>query len=272
MRLGMSLPNDLGDGRPFTGDALADAARNIEAAGFDSVWAFDAVGRGFMTADPLVSLSVAAAVTRRVELGTGVLQVPLRHPVALARQVLTTQLASGNRLLFGVGAGSTQADFTALDVDFTARFRLLDQSLATMKKLWAGETVNGARIGPIWPAVLGGPPVMIGSWAGGRWIERAAREFDGWVGSGARSTWGLLATGIARFRSLGGRRAVATNVVVRLGDETSPDGPDDPCDLRCTRAVAAARLRRLQDMGFDDVVLVSREVGLEPLRELRALA
>lgn len=272
MRLGMSLPNALDEGRQFTGETLADAARNIEAAGFDSIWAFDAVGRGFMTADPLVALSVAAAVTRRVELGTGVLQVPLRHPVALARQVLTTQLASGNRLLFGVGAGSTEADFKALGVDFKARFRLLDQSLAAMKKLWADEAVDGARIGPIWPAVLGGPKVMIGSWAGGRWIERAAREFDGWVGSGARSTWGLLEHGIARFRALGGRRAVATNVVVRLGDSASPDGPDDPCDLRCPRDVAAARLRRLRDMGFDDVVLVSRQIDLEPLREIRALA
>lgn len=272
MRLGMSLPNDRGDGRPFDGNTLADAARNIEAAGYDSIWAFDAVGRGFFTADPLVSLAVAASVTRRAELGTGVLQVPLRHPVALARQVLTTQLASGNRLLFGVGAGSTEADFKALGVDFKARFRLLDASLAAMKALWAGEAVDGARIGPIWPAVLGGPPIMIGSWAGGRWIERAAREFDGWVASGARSTWGLLESGIARFRALGGRRAVVTNVVVRLGEAPSPDGPDDPCNLRCPRDVAVGRLKRLRDLGFDDCILVSRDVDPGPLGEIRALA
>jgi hypothetical protein len=142
-----------------------------------------------------------------------------------------------------------------------------------MKQLWKGEAVGETRLGPIWPAVLGGPPVMIGSWAGGRWIERAAREFDGWVASGARSNWGLLASGIARFRSLGGRRAVVTNVRVQLGDgPASPDGGDDPFDLRCPRDVAIARLRRLKDMGFDDVVLVSRQVDPDSLRQLRTLA
>jgi len=252
--------------------SLADAARRIEAAGFESAWAFDAIGRGFLLADPLTALSVAATVTRHIELGTGVLQVPLRNPVELAQRVLTTHLVSGGRLRLGVGAGSTTADFEALGIDFASRFRRLDESLSIMRRLWANERVGRASLEPVWPEARGGPPVLIGSWAGSRWIERAAREFDGWVGSGARSTWRLLREGIARFRDLGGRRAIVTNVVVHLdGQAPSPDGPDDPCDLKCPKEVARERLHRLLALGFDDVVLVTRRHDAEHLQELHEL-
>jgi len=271
-RFGIALPAGGRSGPALEAQSLAEAARRIEAAGFDSAWAFDAIGRGFLLADPLTALSVAATVTRHIELGTGVLQVPLRNPVELAQRVLTTHLVAGGRLRLGVGAGSTRADFEALGVDFASRFRRLDESLATMRRLWAGERVERASLEPVWPAALGGPPVLIGSWAGSRWIERAAREFDGWVGSGARSSWRLLREGIARFRDLGGRRAVVTNVVTNPGSAPpSPDGPDDPCDLTCSRDEARARLHRLRELGFDDIVLVTRNHGAEYLQELHAL-
>jgi len=89
-RFGIILPSGGRNGPALGAQSLADAARRIEAAGFESVWAFDAIGRGFLLADPLTALSVAATVTRHVELGTGVLQVPLRNPVELAQRVLTT--------------------------------------------------------------------------------------------------------------------------------------------------------------------------------------
>src|SRR5436190_9998446 len=271
-RLGIALPAGGRRALAPTAHTLADAARAVETAGFDSAWAFDSIGRGFLLADPLTALAVAATVTRRIELGTGVLQVPLRNPVELAQRVLTTHLVSGKRLRLGVGAGSTAADFAALGLDFTARFRRLNESLSIMRRLWAGESVNGASLGPVWPAALGGPPVLIGSWAGSRWIERAAREFDGWVGSGARSSWGLLREGIKRFRDLGGRRAVVTNVVEHLGSQpSSPDGPDDACDLKCARDTARERLHRLRELGFDDVVIVPGSHEAEHLQELHAL-
>jgi hypothetical protein len=65
---------------------------------------------------------------------------------------------------------------------------------------------------------------------------------------------------------------VLTNVAVRLESaEPSPDGPDDHCDLACPRHVAAERLHRLRDLGFDDVVLVTRRHDAAHLCELRAL-
>jgi alkanesulfonate monooxygenase SsuD/methylene tetrahydromethanopterin reductase-like flavin-dependent oxidoreductase (luciferase family) len=67
--------------------------------------------RGTLRRDTLRALAVAATVTREIELGAGVLQVPLRNPVELA-----TNLASGGRLRFGVGAGSPAEDFAALGI------------------------------------------------------------------------------------------------------------------------------------------------------------
>jgi alkanesulfonate monooxygenase SsuD/methylene tetrahydromethanopterin reductase-like flavin-dependent oxidoreductase (luciferase family) len=271
-RFGIALPSGGPGAGPITATTLADAARAIEAAGFSSAWAFDSIGRGWLHADPLTALAVAASVTRGLEVGTGVLQVPLRNPVELAQRVLTTHLVAGGRLLLGVGAGSTATDFTALGLDFAARFRRLDESLGVMRRLWKGERVNGASLEPVWPAALGGPPVLIGSWAGSKWIVRAAQEFDGWVGSGARSSWRLLREGIARFRGLGGKRAIVTNVVVDLDQKaSSPDGPEDPCDLRCPPDVARARVQRLRELGFDDVVLVVRRHDAAYLKELREL-
>jgi alkanesulfonate monooxygenase SsuD/methylene tetrahydromethanopterin reductase-like flavin-dependent oxidoreductase (luciferase family) len=269
-RFGIALPG--GGGVPLASSGLADAARNIEGAGFASAWTFDAIGRGWLLPDPLTALAIAGTVTREIELGTGILQVPLRNPVELAQRVLTTHLVSGGRLRLGVGSGSTAGDFAALGLDFASRFRVLDESLTIMRRLWAGDRVGDASLTPVWPAAAGGPPILIGSWAGSRWIVRAAKEFDGWVGSGARSTWGLLRQGIARFRELGGKRAVVTNVVVDL-EQTTPSaaGPDDPFDLKCPRDVARDRLHHLVQLGFDDVVLVVRRHDAGYLHELRAL-
>jgi alkanesulfonate monooxygenase SsuD/methylene tetrahydromethanopterin reductase-like flavin-dependent oxidoreductase (luciferase family) len=271
-RFGIALPTGSTGGAEFGALSLANAARHIEAAGFGSAWTFDSVGRGTLRPDPLMALAVAGTVTRTIELGTGVFQVPLRNPVELAQRVLTTHLVSGGRLLFGVGAGSTAADFAALGLDFDSRFRRLGESLDIMGRLWKGESVGGASLAPIWPAVHGGPPVLIGSWAGSKWIERAAREFDGWIGSGARSSWRALREGIARFRDLGGKRAIVTNVRVDLDSAaSSPEGPEDPCELKGTPEIARERLHRLREWGYDDIVLVPGRHEAAHLQQLRAL-
>ena len=271
-KFGIALPTGGTGGAEFGALSLADAARRIEAAGFESAWTFDSVGRGTLRPDPLMALAVAGTVTRTIELGTGVFQVPLRNPVELAQRVLTTHLVSGGRLLFGVGAGSTAADFAALGLDFDSRFRRLGESLDIMGRLWKGESVGGASLAPIWPALQGGPPVLIGSWAGSKWIERAAREFDGWIGSGARSSWRALREGIARFRDLGGKRAIVTNVRVDLDSAAaSPEGPEDPCDLKGTPEIARERLHRLREWGYDDIVLVPGRHEAAHLQQLRAL-
>jgi alkanesulfonate monooxygenase SsuD/methylene tetrahydromethanopterin reductase-like flavin-dependent oxidoreductase (luciferase family) len=280
-RLGLSFPTPLkGNGVPISGRELIEGAQQIEELGFHGIWIADAVGRGYFAPDPLVGLAAVAGATRRVELGTCILQVPLANPITLARRILSTALVGGGRLAVGVGAGSTAADFEAVGADFGGRFGSLEEALNIMKALWSGERVAAAQLDP-WPNMLGGPPVLIGAWTG-RWIERAASEFDGWIGSGAKAgstrpdgsyrqaTWDAVAAAVQRFRSHGGRRAILASVVADLdGDETAE--PDRPVNLRCPPDEARRRLRRLTELGFDDVVVVSANRSQDHVASLAAL-
>ena len=255
VRVGLVLPQRSPDGGPLRRGDLARGAARIEAHGFASAWAFDAVGRGFLLPDALTALAVAATATATIELGTGVLQLPLRPPFEVAQRVATAQHVIGDRFLLGVGAGSTEDDFTVTGTVHAERFRTFGRHLDTLQRLLDGDDVDGRRLG-IWDDVRGGPPILIGSWVGSRWIERAARDHDGWIGSGARTSWALLTDGIRRFRAAGGRRAIITNVVVDLDEDNHRPGADDPVDLRCSPAEAARRLGSLAELGFDDTVLV----------------
>ena len=270
MRLGVTLPRSAPDGSPLTGDALIEGARMIERLGFDSAWCFDSIGRGFMIPDPLIGVSVAASVTTRIEVGTCILQVPLRRPVELAHRILTAHLVCGGRLLLGVGAGSTKADFDAVGVPFDSRIRDMDEQLGLMRRLWAGETVGAANLHP-WPTALGGPKILIGSWRGKEWIPRAAKAYDGWIASGARTNFTAVAEGIQRYRAAGGARAIVTNLAIDLDAPTTAIADDEPFHMRCAPAAAAERLRRLADLGFDDAVLVPHRQTERDLAALRAL-
>ena len=154
MRLGIALP--IGRGEEPSGDVVSRDARAAEEAGFDSVWFFDSIGRGRMSLDPLIGVSVAAAASTRLEVGIGILQTPLRNPVELANRVLSAQMVCEGRLLLGVGAGSTRGDFEALGLDFDGRMHALHEGLATMRRLWDGEEVAGANLSPL-PEVAGRP-------------------------------------------------------------------------------------------------------------------
>lgn len=270
MRLGVVLSSARPDETALTGEALIARARMAEDLGFDSFWCFDAIGRGFILPDPLIAVSVAAAATRRVEVGTCVLQVPLRRPVELAHRILTAHLVCQGRLLLGVGAGSTRADFDAVGVDFDQRMRQFEEALDVMRRLWRGERVGSADLTP-WPAALGGPSLLIGSWSGPRWIPRAAREFDGWIASGAKTSFAALADGIERFRAAGGKRAIVTNIAADLDEPTAALDDHAPFHLRCAPHAAAERLRRLADLGFDDAIIVPRRPTEEHLAAFRAL-
>src|SRR5213082_3430031 len=99
-------------------DRFARFARGVEERGFAGLWLTDSFGRGRPTLDPIVGMSVVAAVTSRIEIGTCVLQVPVRHPVELAHRIQSLYALTGRRLQLGVGSGSTQADFDVVGLDY----------------------------------------------------------------------------------------------------------------------------------------------------------
>lgn len=267
MRLGLMMPRHCDDGSPLRSGSVAAAARRIEQAGFDSIWVNDGIGRQESTVDPLTVLTVCACVTDRPELGTCVLQLPLRGAVELTHRVMSTHLVCGNRLVLGVGAGSTRADFDACGLDFTQRFHRFDAAVDTMRRLYRGATVGAARVRG-WPQTASPPPLLLGTWGAQRALTRAAAEFDGWVGSAKKGR--PVDEVIGRFRTAGGGRAVLVTVDVDLD---AAGAGDDPAafSLRCGPTQARQRLRWLADLGFDDVVLRSLRTDPRTLAGLRAL-
>ena len=230
---------------------LADRARRYEDAGFTSLWAASSIGRGVFMIDPFVALSVAATVTRTVELGTGIIQVPLHHPVELAHRVLSLVEVCSGRLMLGVGAGSSGPDFAALERDYGNRLDTLHRNLALLRGLlrtgeWGEVSLN--------PVPRPSPPIFYGTWGGD--IERAAREFDGWIASARFQQAERLEIRLGRYRAAGGRRAIVTTIIVNADS-----------DLGKLRA----RLQQYADYGFDDAVIMFMPGAPDPER-VRALA
>jgi alkanesulfonate monooxygenase SsuD/methylene tetrahydromethanopterin reductase-like flavin-dependent oxidoreductase (luciferase family) len=250
MRLGAALPTVSADGSPIDGNGFADGARTLEDLGYESIWVFDAIGRGFMLPDPLMARTVAATVTDEVELGTGVLQLSLRNTVETAHRALTLHHLAEGRFLFGVGPGSTRTDFETLGGDFDDRFGRFERELPILRQLLSTGRSGAADLAP-WPTTAGGPPLFLAGWRG-RWVERAATESDGWIASGRYADDETLADGIDRFRAAGGRRAIVTTLGV--GPELGP---------------MIERLHHLAELGFDDAVVVDPTPAPERLRQLR---
>jgi probable F420-dependent oxidoreductase len=172
-------------------EPLIRQARLAETLGFDSVWAGDSpVTRP--RADPLMVLTAVAAGTRRVTLGTAVLLSALRHPILLAHQLATVDPLAGGRLIAGMGAGfphpNTEAQFTAVGIDFERRVSRLTESIDAMRLLWTEDAVSfqgrhfdfhDVTLAPR-PVQSGGPPVWLAG-SGAAALRRVARLADGWL-------------------------------------------------------------------------------------------
>ncbi len=274
MRLGIvTIPTPTRSDYPLV-ERVASLARRVEALGFHGLWVTDAFARGKPTLDPLILLGAVASRTVRIELGTCVAQVPLRHPVEQAHRVQTLSVLSGGRFRFGVGCGSTRNEFDAVQADFENRFKTLRAYLDVMRKVWAGDAVYGPAL-TTWPGTEGGPPVLLGAWRSPRWVELAAKSLQGWIASGIQTSWEDLAAGVKLYRDAGGQRVVLANIFTDLRTTPAPlpIGVEPKISLVCSAAEARDRLRRLEDTGIDDALLVcpSDDPGqLDAIAELRA--
>jgi alkanesulfonate monooxygenase SsuD/methylene tetrahydromethanopterin reductase-like flavin-dependent oxidoreductase (luciferase family) len=242
---------------PLVVEHVSSVARQVEALGFHGLWVTDAFARGKPTLDPLILLGALATQTSRIELGTCVVQVPLRHPVEHAHRVTTLSALSQGRFRFGVGSGSTKHDFDAVEADYDARFKTLTRYLEVMRRVWAGEAVFGPAVSA-WPGTEGGPPVLLGAWRSERWINLSAKVLQGWIASGIHTSWEDLAIGLKMFRDAGGKRAVLANIFTDFRDQPGglPFTHVPKISLFCSPAEARDRLRRLEDLGIDDALLV----------------
>lgn len=164
-----------------------------EDLGFDSLWLWDHVLLGskvpFPFLDSLVTLSALAVSTRRVQLGTGILVLPLRNPVILAKQTSSIdRMAGPGRLVLGVASGWYEREFQACGVPFADRGRIFERNLDVLERFWTEERVTGEADGMVFnnavmlpkPATRPRPTVLIGGYRD-RVLRRVATRSDGWL-------------------------------------------------------------------------------------------
>jgi probable F420-dependent oxidoreductase len=255
MKLGLFSINMGPTSRPET---VMSTARAAEAAGFESVWAGEHVvlpdpqvapspmAPQDPALDPLIALAWAAAHTSTLRLATGIVILPQRNPVVLAKQVASLDVLSGGRLVLGVGVGYLEPEFRAIGADFEHRGAVTDEYLDAMERLWYdahpefhGRFADFAGV-DAYPRPVQRPiPIVVGGHTN-RAYRRAVARAQGWYG------FALTPEGAAAC--LAGLRSAASDTprpaeLGRLEITVTPRG-------RLTPATAAA----FAELGVDRLV------------------
>ena len=241
-------------------DVVAGVARAAEAAGFESLWGGEHVVLPDPQAppspmaphdrilDPVIALTYCAAVTKRVRLGTGIIILPQRNPLVLAKELASLDTLSGGRLIFGIGVGYLEPEFRALGAPFEQRGAVADEYLAAMQAIWSqakpayqGRFVSFADVqAHPQPVQRPHPPIVIGGRTAAA-FRRAVQQGNGWYG------FALDAEGTAR--ALAGLREAAQRYPrpAHLGEmEISiTPGRGAGVDLAGAEAFAALGVHRL---------------------------
>ena len=274
MKLGLMFANTLA----LTRDQVFTQVGAAEAAGYESLWTVEhvVVPKGYESAypysrsgrmaggvedfaipDPLVWLAFAAAASSTIRLATGVMILPQRNPVVLAKEVATLDVLSGGRMMLGVGAGWLEEEFRAIGVPFADRGSRVDEYIGAMRALWSqevasfdGEFVSFKDVYMRPQPVDGTVPIVVGGHTR-RAARRAGELGDGFYPASA------AVTELAEL--------------VALAREAADRSGRDPDALEITMAARPDResVERMAAAGVDRVV-VSAAVGEETLAALAA--
>ncbi|WP_043358812.1 LLM class F420-dependent oxidoreductase [Belnapia sp. F-4-1] len=235
------------------GAGAARLARLAEAAGFDSVFAVDHValperyestypyapggrlpGTQFTAMpDPLIWMAFAAAATTRLRLMTGVIILPLRNPLVLAKQVATLDHMSGGRIELGIGVGWLREEFDALGVPFAERGRRADEYVGAMRALWREDGASFAGRFVSFEGVTCDPkplartvPIIVGGHSEAA-ARRAGRLGDGFFPSiGAQVDTMPLLEVVRRSAEAAGRDPGAIEILAGCPDALPGSGQD----------------------------------------------
>lgn len=186
-------------------EGLTLLAQTAEEVGVESLWAVEhvVVPMGYESTypysengkmpgseevpipDPLVWLTYAAAVTKKIKLATGIIILPQRHPFYLAKEAATLDMLSGGRFMLGVGVGWLEEEFKALNIPFKRRGAITDESIGALRDLWSKGASDHKGDYYAWPSVESNPkplqgkvPIIIGGHSKAS-ARRAARYGDG---------------------------------------------------------------------------------------------
>jgi probable F420-dependent oxidoreductase len=204
MKIGLGIPQT---GRFADGGAARTVAVAAEAHGFASLWAFDRLlapveprsaypgtpdgalpSEQRHVLDPLVTLTLAAAVTDRIRVGTDVIVAPWYPPALLARSLATLDHVSRGRLTVGLGMGWSADEYDAAGVPMSDRGRRIEEIIDVLTTIWIDDVVSIRTTREfIAPSVVGvkptqkpRPPLLLATFnpAG---LDRIARMADGWL-------------------------------------------------------------------------------------------
>lgn len=191
----------VGSGILADAEGVAEVARTAEALGFDSVWVGEhpvlidpheppsPLPSRSELLDPVPVLAYAAAVTSRIKLGTGIVILPLRSPVILAKELATIDVLSQGRLEVGIGVGYVPGEYEAIGVPFHTRGRRADEWIDVLRTLWRDDqpefrgefaSFGGIQCRPQ-PHRAGGPPIFASGFVKAA-RRRAVERCHGWYG------------------------------------------------------------------------------------------
>lgn len=191
-KLGLAVENFTPVSKEPDVEAIVAYARRAEQLGFDSLWAWDhmflGTKRPFPFLESLTTLTVLATATESVELGTGILVLPLRNAAVLAKTAATVDIVSKGRLTLGMAVGWYEREFDACGVPFKQRGRIFEENLALLKEFWTGDVVSGVARGiPFRNAIMLPPParrprpkLLVGGYVD-KVLRRVAEQSDGWL-------------------------------------------------------------------------------------------
>ena len=256
-------------------DVLARRARTAEDAGFESLWVGDHIALPFDAADPpaqprleaVTALAHLAALTSRVRLALGVIVLPQRQPVLLAKQLTTIDVLSKGRLIVGVGVGYVEPELRALGASLADRGVRTDEYLGAMRALWdePGPAFDGRFVGFAGvlqrprPVQRPHPPIVVGGHSPSA-LRRAVLAGSGWYG------WELDLAGTARALDDLREASRRHGRPAELGELEITITPPGVPDLETARQYAALGVHRLaiqprtmDGSAIDDLIVTVRE-------------
>ncbi|MGZ4692536.1 MAG: LLM class flavin-dependent oxidoreductase [Acidimicrobiales bacterium] len=274
MEIGLTLPTMISG---VDRDATLEWCRRIDQAPFSTLALGERIA--YPNQELFVTLAAAAVLTERVRLMSTVVVLPMHPAVEVAKQAATVDVLSGGRLTLGLGVGGRDEDYRALEASFDRRHQRLDEQVALMERVWAGESPfdDLTPVGPP-PVQPGGPPLYSGA-LGPKAIARSAAWAEGvcgfvldpigedhratfdrieqaWTAAGraepprhVTSFWYALGDGAADRL-----QAYAHRYLAIFGDEMATMMAD-LCSASSAPRVREA-VARLEDAGCDELLLV----------------
>lgn len=240
-------------------DAAARVGRAAEAAGFESLWVADHVvlpdppvpGRpmapDMRLIEPIVALTFLAAHTSRIRLATGVIILPQRQAVVLAKQLASLDVLSNGRLIFGLGVGWCEPEMRAAGAPFPERGRVADDYLAAMRAVWTqpkpshkGPYVSFDGVQAMPRPVQTPIPIVVGGRTPPAY-RRAVTQGHGWYGFGIDVEETRKCVGALREAA---KKSARPAELGTLEISATPPGYDVP-DKATLDAYAAAGVDRL---------------------------